>query len=56
MTTQTMTLNRGPVSAARKRRLYRRRLELLAALFEVLVTIGIGACFLICAILVLCVI
>ncbi len=53
MSTQTLTMNRRQEAAAARRR-QRRRAELLDTLTEAAATIGIGASFIACSILLLC--
>ena len=59
MMNQTMELNRYPrctASAAVRRRQRRRRYELFNTILEALVTLGIGASFILCSIIFLCII
>ncbi len=56
MTAQTNPYISPRCAAARKRQQFRRRKELISFLFECLVTMGIGASFIFCSILFLCVI
>ena len=56
MTAQPNLYIQPSAAAARKRRQAHRRRELIRTVFEALTTLGIGASFILCAILFLCVI
>ena len=56
MTAQAYPYIRSRSAAAQRRRQRRRRYELINAVLEAIVTLGIGAGFIVCSILFLCVI